>query len=282
MNATGAWAPELTPGIEVRKRKGHLVITDRYPGFVRHQLIELGYLKSAHSTAADSVAFNVQPRRTGQVLIGSSRQYGAGDSAIDAAILSRMIERAWQYMLRVNGASVTVPAGAMVSTAVALAGGSISAVARSLASRAWRSAPVTERSYDVVVTGAAPPAWRRRAGPRSAVRRWPWWMTIPSPGGQIWRAGAGPLARTSRRWLRADEERKIERIAGARVVAAPTHGRGLLPSAATFAQTVGESQHGRIDRTTPKSPAGIWISATTASLIYWTDPPCSRNMSQNC
>ena len=37
VNATGAWAPELTPGIEVRKRKGHLVITDRYPGLVRHQ-----------------------------------------------------------------------------------------------------------------------------------------------------------------------------------------------------------------------------------------------------
>ena len=83
MNATGAWAPELTPGVEVRKRKGHLVITDRYPGYVRHQLVELGYLKSAHSTIADSVAFNVQPRRTGQLLIGSSRQYGVEHSDID-------------------------------------------------------------------------------------------------------------------------------------------------------------------------------------------------------
>src|ERR1039458_3068172 len=34
VNATGQWAPALTPGIDVRKRKGHLVITDRYPGFV--------------------------------------------------------------------------------------------------------------------------------------------------------------------------------------------------------------------------------------------------------
>src|SRR5581483_5321787 len=71
VNAAGAWAPELTPGIPVRKRKGHLVITDRYPGWVRHQLVELGYLKSAHSISTDSVAFNVQPRRTGQLLIGS-------------------------------------------------------------------------------------------------------------------------------------------------------------------------------------------------------------------
>ncbi len=30
---------------KIKKRKGHLVITDRYPGFLRHQLVELGYLK---------------------------------------------------------------------------------------------------------------------------------------------------------------------------------------------------------------------------------------------
>jgi glycine/D-amino acid oxidase-like deaminating enzyme len=98
VNATGAWAPELTPGIEVRKRKGHLVITDRYPGWVRHPLIELGYLKSAHSTAEDSVAFNVQPRKTGQLLIGSSRQFGAEHAAIDHHILARMLRRAQEYM----------------------------------------------------------------------------------------------------------------------------------------------------------------------------------------
>src|SRR5262249_3114634 len=70
INAAGTWAPFLTPGVAVKKRKGHLVISDRYPGFVHHQLVELGYLKSAHSVTADSVAFNVQPRQTGQLLIG--------------------------------------------------------------------------------------------------------------------------------------------------------------------------------------------------------------------
>src|SRR6266498_5023590 len=98
VNATGAWAPDLTAGISIKKRKGHLVITDRYPGFVSHQLVELGYLKSAHSIHADSVAFNVQPRRTGQVLIGSSRQYGAEHKEVDHHILARMLQRATQYM----------------------------------------------------------------------------------------------------------------------------------------------------------------------------------------
>jgi glycine/D-amino acid oxidase-like deaminating enzyme len=98
VNAAGAFAAELTPGLDIRKRKGHLVITDRYPGFVRHQLVELGYLKSAHSVTGDSVAFNVQPRRTGQILIGSSRQYGAEHKEVDNSMLVRMLQRAQEYM----------------------------------------------------------------------------------------------------------------------------------------------------------------------------------------
>ncbi|HXJ86030.1 MAG TPA: FAD-dependent oxidoreductase [Candidatus Binatia bacterium] len=98
VNAAGANAAELNPAIDVKKRKGHLVITDRYPGFLRHQLVELGYLKSAHSVSRDSVAFNVQPRRTGQILIGSSRQYGAEHKEVDQVMLASMVRRAQKYM----------------------------------------------------------------------------------------------------------------------------------------------------------------------------------------
>lgn len=96
--AAGTWSPRLLPGIEVRPRKGHLLITDRYPGFVRHQLVELGYLKSAHSFTSESVAFNIQPRKTGQMLLGSSRQFDKDDSAVDHAILARMISRAEEFI----------------------------------------------------------------------------------------------------------------------------------------------------------------------------------------
>ncbi len=96
--ATGASACALVPGLPINPRKGHLLITDRHPGFLRHQLIELGYLKSAHSTDTDSVAFNAQPRHTGQVLIGSSRQYGVEDPAIESHMMNRMLARAIEYM----------------------------------------------------------------------------------------------------------------------------------------------------------------------------------------
>lgn len=105
INAAGFAASEFSPDLKIIKRKGHLVITERYPNFVRHQLIELGYLKSAHGKDTDSVAFNVQPRSTGQILLGSSRQFGSDDAEIDHNIVRRMTARAFEYMPRLRGLS---------------------------------------------------------------------------------------------------------------------------------------------------------------------------------
>ncbi|HEU0120475.1 MAG TPA: FAD-dependent oxidoreductase [Bryobacteraceae bacterium] len=96
--ATGASARTLLPDLPVRPRKGHLAITDRYPAMVRHQLVELGYLQSAHGDAAESVAFNLQPRPTGQLLIGSSRQFDSDAPGIDAPLLRRMLTRAFEFL----------------------------------------------------------------------------------------------------------------------------------------------------------------------------------------
>jgi glycine/D-amino acid oxidase-like deaminating enzyme len=107
VNAAGPWSPALHPGLPVRKRKGHLAVTERYPGFVHHQIVELGYLKSAHSVGTDSVAFNIQPRKTGQILIGSSRQYAAEGTEINTPILHRMLQRALEYMPGLGQLAVT-------------------------------------------------------------------------------------------------------------------------------------------------------------------------------
>ncbi len=96
--AAGADSVRLFAGLPIRWRKGHLVITDRYPGWLRHQLVELGYVKSAHAHDGDSVAFNAQPRATGQILIGSSRQFDDRSPAVDHRMLSRMLRRAGEFM----------------------------------------------------------------------------------------------------------------------------------------------------------------------------------------
>ena len=106
VNAAGCWSPELTPAAPV-KRKGHLVITNRYPGFVHHQLIELGYLKSAYTATNDSVAFNIQPRKTGQMLLGSSRQFNSESLAVEPTLLDRMIRRGICYLPSLGQLSAT-------------------------------------------------------------------------------------------------------------------------------------------------------------------------------
>lgn len=107
VHATGAWAGKLMPGLPIRPRKGHLVITDRYPGFVRHQIVELAYLKSAHGSARDSVAFNLQPRKSGQLLLGSSRQFDSAAKDVEPHMLQRMIARSLEYMPRLGRLSAT-------------------------------------------------------------------------------------------------------------------------------------------------------------------------------
>jgi len=100
-------APGLAPPhLALVPKKGHLAITDRRPGYVRHQLVELGYLKSAHGAEATSVAFNAQPRATGQVLLGSSRQLGEASRHVEPAVLARMVRRALEFLPTLGSLSV--------------------------------------------------------------------------------------------------------------------------------------------------------------------------------
>lgn len=96
--AGGAETAALVPGLPLVPRRGHLVITDRTPLRVHHQLVELGYLDSAHSMGGASIAFNVQPRRTGQLLIGSSRELVGFDATINRDLVGRMLTRAVDFV----------------------------------------------------------------------------------------------------------------------------------------------------------------------------------------
>jgi len=96
--ANGLSADALLGSRFLRAKKGHLAITDRYPPMVHHQLVELGYGASAHAASGTSVAFNVQPRPTGQLFIGSSRQFDSLDPALDGEVLAAMLARARSWM----------------------------------------------------------------------------------------------------------------------------------------------------------------------------------------
>lgn len=96
--ANGIASASLLPELPLRHKKGHLLITDRYPDLIRHQLVELAYIKSAHHADGDSVAFNLQPRPSGQILIGSSRQFDVTDKAVEPAMLAKMLDLASSFV----------------------------------------------------------------------------------------------------------------------------------------------------------------------------------------
>jgi glycine/D-amino acid oxidase-like deaminating enzyme len=96
--ATGNAVPTVMPQVPLRPRKGHLLITTRAAPRIRHALIELGYVSSAHGDAPESVAFNAQPRPTGQILLGSSRQFDVTDSVVEPRIIQALCSRAMPFL----------------------------------------------------------------------------------------------------------------------------------------------------------------------------------------
>lgn len=95
--ACGLGANALLGESWLRAKKGQLAISERGAALVRHQLVELGYGASAHAQGT-SVAFNVQPRPTGQLLIGSSREFDNNDRALDLPLLALMLARAQHFL----------------------------------------------------------------------------------------------------------------------------------------------------------------------------------------
>jgi glycine/D-amino acid oxidase-like deaminating enzyme len=96
--AAGCDSALLLPGLPLHGRKGHLMITDRYPDSIRHQLVEAGYVAAAHGHADESISVNIQPRATGQLLIGSTRESSVLAAAPSPRLLGRLARRACRFL----------------------------------------------------------------------------------------------------------------------------------------------------------------------------------------
>lgn len=96
--AAGCGLPALLAGIPVFPRKGHLAITDRYPGRLAHQVVSMAYGQTAAGSDALAVAANVQPRPTGQWLVGSCRQDGIEHGEVDPRVLAKVLRSAIELL----------------------------------------------------------------------------------------------------------------------------------------------------------------------------------------
>ncbi len=98
VNAAGVGAARLTPETPVFPRKGQLFEVAPPAPLVRHQLVELGYTRSARSSAELSVAFSVQPKTDGRSIIGASRQTGTDRPEVESAVIEALRTRATSFL----------------------------------------------------------------------------------------------------------------------------------------------------------------------------------------
>jgi D-hydroxyproline dehydrogenase subunit beta len=89
--AAGAWSAPLarSAGLElpVEPRKGQLVRLERRPGFLRHKLIDGGYMAAVASAGAElQLSSVVETTLDGHVLVGSSRERRGFDLEVDPGV----------------------------------------------------------------------------------------------------------------------------------------------------------------------------------------------------
>ncbi|GAA0141491.1 dehydrogenase [Lithospermum erythrorhizon] len=115
--AAGCWSGSLTHNLvkncnieldlPIKPRKGHLLVIKNFKGFVlNHGLMELGYIN--HQSASTDQTLATDPQdisvsmaatmdMSGNLLLGSSRQFAGFQNEIDESIVNRMWERALEF-----------------------------------------------------------------------------------------------------------------------------------------------------------------------------------------
>ncbi len=117
VNACGVWAPAVgelvgISGIPIFPRKGEVLVTEVNHGLIRHDLVDIGYLRLAHGEKVHDprsdepdpggVAFTVQPQANGNLLIGSSRQFAGYSRAVNRNLLAQMALQAVRFLPKIG------------------------------------------------------------------------------------------------------------------------------------------------------------------------------------
>jgi D-hydroxyproline dehydrogenase subunit beta len=112
--AAGPWSRALAEAVgatlPLEPRKGQLVrlrAADRDPRFIRHKVVEAGYLASVSSAEAGlQVTTVLETTWEGDVLVGSSRERRGFDLEVDTTVSQAMLDRAAALMPGLRGLPV--------------------------------------------------------------------------------------------------------------------------------------------------------------------------------
>lgn len=102
--AAGVWSGEIAArvglALPVRPRKGHILVTARVPGLIRHPLLEGGYVAAVKSSNADvpQIALVAEMTAAGTLLLGSSREFAGFDRRVSPSVVRAVAARAIRFL----------------------------------------------------------------------------------------------------------------------------------------------------------------------------------------
>lgn len=101
--AAGVWSNQVAGlvGLElpVRPRQGHVLVTAKTPGLIRHPLLEGGYVSTVQSAEEGlQAALVAELTASDTLLLGSSRQFAGFDRTVSLAIVQAIARRAVRFL----------------------------------------------------------------------------------------------------------------------------------------------------------------------------------------
>ncbi len=102
VNAAGVWSNAVGKmvglDIPVLPRKGHIVVTEPAANVVNCKMMEAGYTQTVEDDEKGlAIATVVEHTRSGNILLGSSREFAGFDRSVDPHVISAIVARAIRF-----------------------------------------------------------------------------------------------------------------------------------------------------------------------------------------
>lgn len=101
--AAGAWSASIGEMVGLKipiiPRKGHIVVTEPVPPMINTYLLDASYFEAVEEDAQRiAVAMVLGQTRSGNILLGSSRQFAEFDRSVDYKVVHSMIKRCLRFL----------------------------------------------------------------------------------------------------------------------------------------------------------------------------------------
>ena len=103
VNAAGAWSGAIGEmvglDVPVGPRKGHIVVTEPLPRLLHSYWLDASYFEAVEEESqALAVAMVMGQTRSGNILLGSSREFLGFDTTVSPFVISRMVNRCLRFL----------------------------------------------------------------------------------------------------------------------------------------------------------------------------------------